>query len=160
MPRSRGRTWKGSGIGITRSRTTRTGTRSSRSKVAEQISASPVRPPLLPELADKREIDYDDIARRKYKKDLDLLKPDLQAYNAQRLAATGSTSSALIASSLAAGGGAEYNQDKADDLYRDANSFIYADHKPSEDAIDKVIGKINLEYVHSVLSPTGTELTR
>ena len=35
----------------------------------------------------------------------------------------------------------------AESLYRDANSLLYADNKPSEDAIDRVIGKINKEYV-------------
>ena len=35
----------------------------------------------------------------------------------------------------------------AENLYRDANSLLYADSKPSEDAIDRVIGKINREYV-------------
>jgi pre-mRNA-splicing factor SYF2 len=35
----------------------------------------------------------------------------------------------------------------ADGLYRDANSLLYADNKPSDEAIDRVIGKINQEYV-------------
>jgi hypothetical protein len=35
----------------------------------------------------------------------------------------------------------------ADGLYRDANSLLYADNKPSDEAIDRVIGKINDEYV-------------
>ncbi|KAI5477812.1 pre-mRNA-splicing factor SYF2 [Pseudohyphozyma bogoriensis] len=79
--------------------------------------------------------DYDDIARRKYKKDMDIFKPDLASYNAQRSAAE-STSQALTAGTSSAA---------AEDLYRDADSFVYADHKPSEDAIDRVIGKINLD---------------
>ena len=32
-------------------------------------------------------------------------------------------------------------------LYRDANSFIYADHKPNEDQIDRVVKKLNEECV-------------
>ena len=35
----------------------------------------------------------------------------------------------------------------AESLYRDANTLLYADNKPSEDAIDRVIGKINRERV-------------
>ena len=35
----------------------------------------------------------------------------------------------------------------AESLYRDANSLLYADNKPSEEAIDRVISKINKEYV-------------
>ncbi|KAM0753910.1 SYF2-domain-containing protein [Meredithblackwellia eburnea MCA 4105] len=80
--------------------------------------------------------DYDDIARRKYKKDLDVFKPDLKAYEKQRQAAQGA-SDALVGSSSALAA--------SEDLYRDANSFVYADHKPSEEAIDRVIGKINLD---------------
>ncbi|KAK4058679.1 Pre-mRNA-splicing factor SYF2 [Microbotryomycetes sp. JL221] len=82
--------------------------------------------------------DYDDIARRKYKKDMDAFKPDLASYNKQREAAEAST--ALVGGSdgtLVAG--------STSGLYRDANSFVYADHKPSEDAIDRVIHKINTD---------------
>ena len=35
----------------------------------------------------------------------------------------------------------------AESLYRDANSLLYADNKPSDDAIDRVVGKINAECV-------------
>lgn len=35
----------------------------------------------------------------------------------------------------------------AESLYRDANSLLYADNKPSEDAIDRVVSKMNKEYV-------------
>ena len=37
-------------------------------------------------------------------------------------------------------------------MYRDANSFVYADHKPTEDQIDRVIGKLNSECVFPLLS--------
>ncbi|GAA6000975.1 hypothetical protein JCM10207_007350 [Rhodosporidiobolus poonsookiae] len=81
--------------------------------------------------------DYDDVARRKYKKDLDDFKPDLAAYNAQRQAAL--QQDALVASSS----GGEVLQTDNTGLYRDANSFVYADHKPTDDQIDRVIGKLN-----------------
>jgi hypothetical protein len=42
---------------------------------------------------------------------------------------------------------AHQQQVAAEGLYRDANSLLYADNKPSDDAIDRVIGKINSEYV-------------
>jgi SYF2 splicing factor len=35
----------------------------------------------------------------------------------------------------------------AENLYRDANTLIYGDSNPSEDAIDRVVSKINQEYV-------------
>ena len=38
----------------------------------------------------------------------------------------------------------------AENLYRDANTLIYGDSKPSEDAIDRVVSKINIEYVLSI----------
>lgn len=119
--------------------------------------------------------DYDDIARRKYKKvrrslrfpsaprtfadptfprspqDMDIFKPDHASYNKQRDAAQQSL--ALVASGSSSDGGAALAA--AQDLYRDANSFVYADHKPSEDAIDRVIGKINLECV-AVSSSCGS----
>ena len=42
---------------------------------------------------------------------------------------------------------AHQQQLAAESLYRDANSLLYADNKPSDEAIDRVIGKINQEYV-------------
>ncbi|EDR10296.1 uncharacterized protein LACBIDRAFT_233184, partial [Laccaria bicolor S238N-H82] len=56
-------------------------------------------------------------ARRRYKKDLDLIKPDMEAYNKQKAIAMG--------------------------YAPDANTLIYGDNKPSEEAIDRVVGKIN-----------------
>jgi pre-mRNA-splicing factor SYF2 len=85
------------------------------------------------------------MARRKYKKDVDALKPDLAAYNVQRQAAQGSSTS--TGTDLITTGGSSEVARAGELLYRDANSFIYADHKPSEDAIDKVVEKLNVEYV-------------
>lgn len=36
-------------------------------------------------------------------------------------------------------------QAAAESLYRDANTLIYADNKPSEEAIDRVVSKLNKE---------------
>ncbi|KIK47967.1 hypothetical protein CY34DRAFT_21132 [Suillus luteus UH-Slu-Lm8-n1] len=81
-------------------------------------------------------------ARRHYKKDLDLIKPDLAAYSQQKevvlglapgsLAKSGIGSSALIAFDPSSG-----------QSYRDANTLLYAGNKPTEDAIDRVVGEIN-----------------
>lgn len=38
-----------------------------------------------------------------------------------------------------------------ENLYRDASTLVYGDDKPSEDAIDRVVGKINREYVLMLL---------
>ncbi|KAI0059997.1 SYF2-domain-containing protein [Artomyces pyxidatus] len=97
-------------------------------------------------------------ARRRYKKDVDLLKPDLEAYNRQKEIAmglapgslSGSASGSSISSFNPTQGSSsqlvptsQQQQMAAESLYRDANSLLYADNKPSEDAIDRVIGKIN-----------------
>jgi len=95
--------------------------------------------------------DDSDAVRRKYRKDLDHLKPDLEAYNRQKeialglaagtLTKTGEGSSAVVPTS-------QEQQLAAENLYRNANTLIYGDNKPSEDAIDKVVSKINQECVH------------
>ncbi|KAH9968011.1 SYF2-domain-containing protein [Russula dissimulans] len=99
-------------------------------------------------------------ARRKYKKDVDKLKPDLEVYNKQKEAAMGlapgtlsqqSGSSTFLltgfdptqASSSQLVPSAHQQQVAAESLYRDANSLLYADNKPSDEAIDRVIGNIN-----------------
>ena len=45
----------------------------------------------------------------------------------------------------------------AENLYRDANTLIYGDSKPSEDAIDRVVSKINKECVWFIF-PTLSQL--
>ncbi|KIM92128.1 hypothetical protein PILCRDRAFT_810146 [Piloderma croceum F 1598] len=95
-------------------------------------------------------------ARRRYKKDLDQIKPDLVSYNKQKEVAMGLAPGTLVtafnptASSSSASSSAmqvvptsQQQQLAADNLYRDANSMLYGDNKPSEDAIDRVVGKIN-----------------
>ncbi|TBU25737.1 SYF2-domain-containing protein [Dichomitus squalens] len=100
-----------------------------------------------------------DAARRKYKKDLDHLKPDLESYNRQKEIALGLAAGTLTKQGQASGSSAVtafdpssgvmtgptslQQQLAAENLYRDANSLLYADNKPSEDAIDRVISKIN-----------------
>ncbi|KAI0088256.1 SYF2-domain-containing protein [Irpex rosettiformis] len=102
-----------------------------------------------------------DAARRRYKKDLDHIKPDLAAYNKQKeialglapgtLAKQGSGSSSTSITSFdphSSSSGAPTSVEQrlaAESLYRDANSLLYADNKPSEEAIDRVIGKINTD---------------
>ncbi|PVF98719.1 SYF2-domain-containing protein [Serendipita vermifera] len=96
-------------------------------------------------------------AYRKYKKDLDLLQPDLIAYNLEKEKALGLDPGTLVKRdeagrmSLTATAkeqstmisAAEANGAVAEGLYRDANSLSYADNKPSEEAIDRVVNKLN-----------------
>lgn len=100
-----------------------------------------------------------DAARRRYKKDLDLIKPDLVAYNKQKEVALGLAPGTLVKAGNSSSSINEFNPTAgsslqivptseqqrlaAENLYRDANSLLYADSKPSEEAIDRVISKIN-----------------
>lgn len=126
-------------------------------------------------------------ARRRYKKDLDQIKPDLVAYNRQKEVAMGLAPGTLVTSFNPSAGSSSssssmqvcstllflwsYTEERvrplqvaptrqqqqiaADDLYRDANSMLYGDSKPSEDAIDRVVGKINQECV-SLIYPASS----
>jgi pre-mRNA-splicing factor SYF2 len=94
--------------------------------------------------------DYASAAQRRYKKDLDLLKPDMETYNKQKEAALGlgPGGSALITNSLDPTSSAVMTQEQqiaAENLYRDSNTLIYGDHQPSEEAIDRVVNKVNLD---------------
>ncbi|THG96895.1 hypothetical protein EW145_g7699 [Phellinidium pouzarii] len=100
--------------------------------------------------------DEEQQARKRYKKDLGHLKPDLAAYNRKKELAMGMTPGSLVAGSSSASAVSSFNpqggavvsyeqQRAAESLYRDANTLLYADDKPSEDAIDRVIGKLNLD---------------
>lgn len=91
-------------------------------------------------------------ARRRYKKDLDLIKPDMEAYNKQKAIAMGYAPGALVgfnpsaatsASALQMAVSSQEQKLASENLYRDANTLIYGDNKPSEEAIDRVVGKIN-----------------
>ncbi|KIR59408.1 pre-mRNA-splicing factor SYF2 [Cryptococcus bacillisporus CA1873] len=89
----------------------------------------------------------EDDAYKKYNRNLRATKADLVAYERQKEAAlgltpgtlvpAGATSSSLTASSSKTG------LSGAEDLYRGADTLAYGDNKPSEDAVDRVISKIN-----------------
>jgi len=101
--------------------------------------------------------DEEQQARRRYKKDLVHLKPDLATYNKQKELAlglapgslkAGSSSSSSALTTFDSRGGALTNyeqQQAAESLYRDANTLLYADNKPTDEAIDRVIGKLNID---------------
>jgi pre-mRNA-splicing factor SYF2 len=94
--------------------------------------------------------DDSDAVRRKYKKDLDHLKPDLDAYNRQKEVALGLAPGALTKAGQGSSAVVPTSQEQqlaAERLYRNANTLIYGDNKPSEEAIDKVVSKINQECV-------------
>ncbi|KAF7789993.1 hypothetical protein EIP86_000941 [Pleurotus ostreatoroseus] len=98
-----------------------------------------------------------DAARKRYKKDLDLLQPDLVAYNKQKEMALGLAAGALSKPGSSSSSITNFDpsgssslvptsvqqQLAAESLYRDANTLLYADNKPSEEAIDRVVAKIN-----------------
>jgi pre-mRNA-splicing factor SYF2 len=99
--------------------------------------------------------DIDANAQRKYIKDLTKVKPDLHAYNLQKEAALGLPPGTLVPTTLKQGLVSSSSRQAlastskalsaAESLYRDANTLAYADNKPSEEAIDRVVGKMNAE---------------
>lgn len=117
--------------------------------------------------------DAADAARKKYKKDLDQLKPDLAAYTRQKEAALGLVPGSLSitgagpsssSTALALAGPSTVSAAQllaAEDLYRDGNSLAYGDSKPTDDAIDRVVSKLNDECVafsitYSLMTPLLT----
>jgi len=149
------------------------GRRNWRERSGELISSSMVcfLPPIYFEHFSEHVADDAHAARRRYKKDLDQIKPDLEAYNAQKAIAMGlnpaGSSSALTAfsstdvasTSAVRAITSEEQRLAAENLYRDANSLIYGDNKPSEDAIDRVVGKINKECVSFISCVANMVLT-
>ena len=132
------------------------GRKSWRGRNEEPISNSMVRIYLLPlsklGLTPRNCLDDAHAARRRYKKDIDHIKPDLVAYNKQKAIAMGQNPGSLVGFNPTAGSSelAVTSQEQrlaAENLYRDANTLIYGDSNPSEDAIDRVVSKINQEYV-------------
>ena len=93
-------------------------------------------------------------AHKRYEKNIRTTKADIVGYERQKEAALGlapgtlvpshSTNESLIASSSRKGLTA------SEDLYRGADTLTYGDNKPSEDALDRVVGKINKEYVSNL----------
>ena len=86
------------------------------------------------------------------------MKPDLVAYNQQKAIAMGQAPGSLVGFNPTGGSSeiavtSEQQRMAAENLYRDANTLIYGDSKPSEDAIDRVVSKINKEYVYLFISP-------
>ena len=96
--------------------------------------------------------DAEDDAHKKYTRNIRTTKPDLIAYERQKEAAMGLVPGTLVpanatSSSLAASSSSSSRRglSAAENLYRGADTLSYGDSKPSEDAIDRVVGKINSE---------------
>ena len=95
-------------------------------------------------------LDAEDEANKRYNKDIRTTKPDLVAYERQKEAALGLAPGTLVplnatSSSIIASGSSSKGLTAAEDLYRGADTLAYGDSKPSEDSIDRVVGKINKE---------------
>ncbi|KAI6141926.1 SYF2-domain-containing protein [Pisolithus tinctorius] len=99
-------------------------------------------------------------AHRRYKKDLDFIKPNLEAYNKQREQALGLAAGTLSESGSSTPSGSSNalttfdpsggrmvptteQRMAVDAFYRDANTLLYGDNKPSEEAVDRLISKLN-----------------
>ena len=93
-------------------------------------------------------------AHKKYEKSIRTTKADLVGYERQKEAALGLAPGTLVPAnatneSLIASGSSSKAVQRgltaAEDLYRGADTLSYGDSKPSEDAVDRVVGKINQE---------------
>ena len=90
-------------------------------------------------------LDAEDDANKLYNRNLRSTKPDLNAYERQKELALGLGPGQLATSSSSSS--RSRGLTAAEDLYRGADTLSYGDSKPSEDAIDRVVGKINKECV-------------
>lgn len=95
--------------------------------------------------------DDNETAHKKYHKDVRGTKPDLVTYARQKEAALGLEPGTLAplnaTSDQLAIAGPSKGLSAAEDLYRGADTLAYGDSKPSEDAVDRVVSKINKEWV-------------
>jgi pre-mRNA-splicing factor SYF2 len=100
--------------------------------------------------------DRDSYAQRKYTRDTTKLNPDLIAYNRQKEQALGLAPGTIVPvnAKTVEGSTALTAHSKRDvsravgameNLYRDANTLAYGDNKASDEAIDRVVGKMNEE---------------
>lgn len=100
-------------------------------------------------------LDANHDAHKRYEKNIRTTKADLVAYERQKEAAMGlapgtlvplgTTSDQLLASSSGSSSVTRAGLSASEDLYRGADTLSYGDNKPSEDAIDRVVGNINKE---------------
>ena len=108
--------------------------------------------------------DAQDEAHKRYNKNIRTTKPDLLAYERQKESAMGLAPGTLVpldatSSSLAiAGPSSQRGLTASEDLYRGADTLSYGDSKPSEDAVDRVVGKINKEYASSCMVSTVADV--
>ncbi|RXK39681.1 pre-mRNA-splicing factor SYF2 [Tremella mesenterica] len=99
--------------------------------------------------ADGRFHNAEDEAHKQYNRNVRVTKPDLVAYERAKEAALGLAPGTLVpanatsASLVAAGPSKAKGLSAAEDLYRGMDTLAYGDSKPSEDAVDRVVGKIN-----------------
>jgi pre-mRNA-splicing factor SYF2 len=100
-------------------------------------------------------VDAEDDAFKKYNRNIKTTKPDLLQYQRAKESAMGLAPGTLVAAnatnqSLALAGPSSKGLTASEDLYRGADTLAYGDHKPSEDALDRVSSKINQEYVQLI----------
>ncbi|WWC58380.1 uncharacterized protein I303_100920 [Kwoniella dejecticola CBS 10117] len=89
----------------------------------------------------------EDDAHKRYNRNIRSTKVDLASYERQKEAALGLAPGTLVAGGGSSNAVASSSRSGAltasEDLYRGADTLSYGDHKPSEDALDRVAEKIN-----------------
>ncbi|WWC66755.1 uncharacterized protein I206_100660 [Kwoniella pini CBS 10737] len=98
----------------------------------------------------KQDTDFhnaEDDAHKRYNRNIRSTKVDLASYERQKEIALGLAPGTLVStggsSSAIAGSSRSGALTASEDLYRGADTLSYGDHKPSEDALDRVAEKIN-----------------
>lgn len=104
-------------------------------------------------------LDEADFASKRYERDVRKTKHDVDGYNRQKELALGLAPGTLapVLAEPAAGSRASAALSAREDLYRGADTLTYGDNKPTDDQIDRVIGKMNEKWV--LLLSRCTELT-
>lgn len=81
--------------------------------------------------------DAEQVTHRRYRRDLSYMKPNMANYNRQKEQALGLPAGTLTEEL------ATPDMSSTLDLHRGADSLIYADHKPTEEDLDRLTNKLN-----------------
>lgn len=98
-------------------------------------------------------IDTDSRAQRRYYKDVEGMKVDLLAYNQTKEASLGLETGSLVPTTTTASSKALTTRSSKSGSrlqHQAGGSTLYGQHQPSEDAIDRVTGKMNADKERSV----------
>lgn len=115
--------------------------------VPASSAKSPSARSLLTPLRSHPCLDEAHTAHTKYNKQAASHKPDLALYNLQKEQALGLEPGTLTSQVSTSKAMQRMKTMDGETLYADGNNLSFAEHKPSEEAVDQVIERLNKEYV-------------